>query len=322
MNGTLIVSERGFKVWVSRQLVFEWEDEMLKAIEGSRLFLEKDFEVNGHRLLGSLARRTGINFYSLQLRGRNAFRFSMSPDLNHNPWNLPEISTNIIDFYLTKDSLKRFYANYDKVDRLYVSSREVFEFLMDNHPEREVRHLPLTLPDKYRITKDTQFDKKYDIVMLGRQSPTLRGYLEEYSTKHALYYVQNTGRKGENLKYLTNRGEVIPDIVTREDYMNLLRKSRMALYGTSGIDGERPTNGFHQVTPKFLEDIACGCHVISRYVDNPDTDFFELGRMSMRVNNFQQFEEAMEYALHEPVDMQKYAEYLQNHYTSTYRYLM
>ena len=318
----IIISERGHETWASWQLVYEWEDEMVKSFNGSNLYLSKDIVIKGHHVLRYLARKTGININTLFLHGKDTFRFCMSPELEGSEWNWPNLSVDIIDFYLKKEQLHNFYRCYSKVKSLYVSSREVYEFLLANNPEREVRHLPLTLPDKYRITRETNFAKKFDLVMLGRQSNVLVDYLHEYEKNHQIYYIYNTGKKGENFNYITNKGEVIPEVLNREDYINLLRKSKVILYSTAGMDSVRKTNGFHQVTPKFLEAIASGCHVISQFLDNPDTEFFELNRMSQRVKCYKDFEKAMDYALSTPVDMQQYSQYLEKHYTSTYKNLM
>lgn len=312
----LIVTQRKYQHWPSWDLVYEWEDEMLKSIDGSKLFYAKEFFIKGHHALSFLARKTGININSFLMKGRDAFMFAMSPDLNNNVWDLPNISTNIIDCYPTSEMLPSFYNNYSKVKNLYVSSREVYEYLMQHNPEREVKHLPLTLPDKYKITKDTTFEKKYDLVMVGRQSPTMLEYLHEYEKNHLISYVYRGKIEGGNFPYYTNKGDFVGFANTRDDYFKLMHQSRVALYSTPGIDDGKQTNGFHQVTPRFLEEIACGCHVISQYIDNADTEYFELGRMSTRVNNYKDFEQAMENAVSEPVDMKTYSEFLEKHYTS------
>lgn len=80
--------------------------------------------------------------------------------------------------------------------------------------------------------------------------------------------------------------------------------------------GPLRSNGFNQVTPRFLEYLACGCHIISRYPDNPDTAYFNLAGMSTRVDSYQAFEETFDRARTIPCDMAGYASYLDKHYTS------
>lgn len=320
----LIVTNRAFQHWQSWDLVYEWEDELVKTFKGSKLYKAKEFLIGGHLNIKSIANKTGVNINRFLLLGRDAFRFSMAPDLNNNIWNLKGISTDIIDFYPKREMLSAFYRNYSKVKNLYVSSREVYDFLLKNQPEREIKHLPLTISDKYRISNDTTFEKKYDLIMTGRPSPKLLEYLKKYEKTHPITYVYRGKIENNNFPYYTNKGEFVGYGNTRDQYLTLMKNSKIALYSTPGINDEKEniTNGFHQVTPRFLEEIACGCHVISQYIDNSDTEYFELGNMSSKISNYIEFEQAVEEDLATDVDMKKYSDYLEKHYTSTYNKLM
>ena len=54
------------------------------------------------------------------------------------------------------------------------------------------------------------------------------------------------------------------ELASRDGYLDSMKKSRIALYATPGIDGgEKRTNGFSQVTPRFLEMVASGCNIIA-----------------------------------------------------------
>lgn len=319
----IILTERAYQHWPSYDLVYEWEDELVKTCPKSKLLCIKQAIVKGRNLLNTVYIKTGINIHQLALRNRSSFMFAMAPKLDNNIWNFPNLSVNIVDFYLGKDMLPAFYTNYDKIRNLYVSSLEVYDFLRANNPMREIKHLPLTLPDKYRITKDTNFNKRYDLVMVGRQSPTMIGYLHQYEKVHSFSYVYRGKIKGNNFPYYTNKGEFVGYMNTRDDYFKLLRSGRIVLYSTPGIDDGKVTNGFNQVTPRFLEALACGCHVISQFVDNSDTDYYELNKMSIRVSNYHDFESAMEEALSTKIDMGIISDYLEKHYTSSvYKYIM
>ena len=309
--------------WPSWDLVFEWEDEMVNSIPNAKLFHAKDFCIADKPFFEILGSEIGFNHNTLLLHGENSFHFEMTAVARRNRiWNQSNISTCVIDFFATKNWLHTFYKMHNRVKQLYVSSKEVYDFLQTNNPEREVKHLPLTISDKYRISKDTKYDKQYDLVLVGRQSPTMMDYLHTYEKAHPITYVYRGKIDGNNFPYYANNGKFVGYGNTREEYFNLLRYSRTVMYSTPGIDDGKQTNGFHQVTPRFLEAIASGCHVISQFIDNPDTDFFELDKMSQRVKCYKDFEKAMDYALSTPVDMQKYSQYLEKHYTSIYKNLM
>lgn len=91
----------------------------------------------------------------------------------------------------------------------------------------------------------------------------------------------------------------------------------IGLYSTPGMDGCKiEANGYNQVTPRFLEYISCGCHVLARYPDNEDTDWYDLQTMAKRINSYEEFEIAVDEARKNPVDMKLYSDYLAKHYTS------
>lgn len=174
----------------------------------------------------------------------------------------------------------------------------------------------MSISDKYAITQQTKFEKPYELIVMGMPNKVLNDYLEQYAKTHSdLYYVYRV-QDGGQFMYYTSRGECLGDINTRHKYMELMRKSRCALYSTPGVDGRKQTNGFNQVTPRFLEFISAGCHVISRYEKNSDTDFYEMDKMSMRANTYEDFARALDYARTTDVNMQAYSDYLAKHYTS------
>lgn len=74
-----------------------------------------------------------------------------------------------------------------------------------------------------------------------------------------------------------------------------MRKGKMGLYSTPGIDGdESRTKGYHQVTPRFLELVATGCHIIARYSMNSDTEYYDLKSFSENIETYEQFEMAVQ----------------------------
>lgn len=100
-----------------------------------------------------------------------------------------------------------------------------------------------------------------------------------------------------------------------------MRQARCALYSTPGIDGgEARTNGYNQVTPRFLEEIACGCNVICRYKPNSDTEYYEMEKYWKNIETYEDFSIEFEKALFEEADMEFASKYLSKHYTSVRAY--
>ena len=227
------------------------------------------------------------------------------------------IIPNIIDFFLEKKDLPLFYSRYSNAPVVLISSKEVFDYLKAENCPIPINHLALSISDKYSITPTTKYKKEYDLIIMGRQNPILEKYIDRYAADHPdLLYVYRKFVNGEFL-YYTSKGELLGNIDNREDYMNLMRKARIGIYSTPGIDGgEERTKGFNQVTPRFLEYIASGCHILARYPQNSDVDYYNLSSIAPSIDTYEQFEAQMNNAKNNEVDMKKYSEYLSHHYTS------
>lgn len=304
-----IISSRNYNMWPSWDLVYEWEN-----IISERLGLSFHYEkkVMNNRYLKRIP-------FLLQLfqTALPAFRFDMTPNLHSQVNNRTNIIPCIVDFYLKEKQLKNFYNCYKKNKVVLVSNREVYDYLKSINCPLNIQHLALSISDIYRIDSTTRFEKKYDLVMMGRQNPILKKFVDEYAAKHRdfkyVYRIQNDGV----FNYYTSDGDCLGDINTRDKYIKLMQSARVGLYSTPGIDGgEVKTNGFSQVTPRFLELIACGCHVLARYKNNSDTQYYELEKFSPILSTYDEFEDAMDKRLRTEVSMKDYSDYLSKHYTS------
>lgn len=304
-----IITERFINNSVSRHLVYEWEDIFSQNLS---IPLKRQSIIVQKRKLQYIG-------FLLPFAHPNklSFVFEINPILRNRIYNTNRVIPNIIDFYLNEGHLKPFETMYNKNPIVTVSSREAYDFLINKGLKLNIAHLPLSISDKYRISKTTHFVKKYDMVLMGRQNPILEQFLYKYvSTHHDFVYVYRK-RVGNQFLYFSSTGESLGDINTREKYIDLMRKSRISLYATPGIDGdESRTNGFSQVTPRLLELISSGCHILARYKNNSDTDYYELETIAKSINTYQEFEKKLDFARQEEVDMGKYATYLERHYTS------
>ena len=307
-----ILTKRLFEHWSSYDLVYEWED-VLK--ESFTCLLEDERKI----LYNKYFKRIPL-LPQLVQTSKLAFKFEMSPVVKYRADNKINIIPCIIDYYLPDKHLSDFISSYIRNKIICISSKEVYDYLVEKGVNKKLNlvHLPLSISDKYKITKNTKFEKKYDLVLMGRQNPILKGFLDSYIKDHNDFYYVYREQRGNEFLYYTSRGECLGDINTREKYIDLMRQAKCGLYATPGIDGgEARTNGFSQVTPRFLELIACGCHIIARYKRNSDTEYFQINKFSESIDDYESFERALDYARNNPVDMNKCSIYLENHYTSS-----
>lgn len=309
MEITRILTCRNYDQRFFWQIVFEWEDIFAKEM-GVPLWKEPQIARNPHAfrlpILGDL----------VTMGKGHVFRYDMSSGI-YDFWNTRRVIPCIIDFIMNMKRLQEFECAYKKHRIVLLSSLEAYDILLQHQTKLRIGHLPLSLSDKYRITPDTKIEKKYDLVLMGRQNPVLMEYVGEYAKKHSdfIYVYKPETEKG--FKYYTSKGTVVGDVLDREQYMQLTRLTKCSLYSTQCVDGgPQWRNGYNQVTPRFLEMIASGCHVIARYTDNPDTRFYEIEKFAPMCDSYSDFEKQLDKARNEDVDMAMYAKYMEKHYTS------
>ena len=75
-------------------------------------------------------------------------------------------------------------------------------------------------------------------------------------------------------------------------------------------------NGWNQVTPHFLEEVAGMCHIIARYPENADTQWYEMDQICKCVGSYEEFAQLVDRYRNESVDYEKYTRYLKKHYTT------
>lgn len=322
INSILSKRNQPYRFWMD--LVYEWEDVFSTMLS---IPYKNDFLIDDRRIFRILNKKV-CGFFNgkigqLLLGNNNLLKFDLT-SFSSEFYNYPNVVPIIIDFWVKKTELKNFYKRYSNHKVIFITSREAFDLLKNNDCPLNIYHLPLSISDKYRITSSSFFEKKYDLLIMGRQNPVFEKWLQEYKTKRTDFtYIYSRWEKKHLLDrgtrvYYTSEGVRLGSIKKRQDYINFLRTSRIALYSTPGKDANSGDHrfGFNQVTPRFLEFLACGCNVLCRYDSSPDTRWYELDKYWPSIENYQQFEEAMDKARTVSPSMSFYSDYLDQHYTS------
>ena len=229
--------------------------------------------------------------------------------LSHNNNVIPII----IDFFLKKDDLSLFYDRFKYCKCLLISSLEVYDFLTQNQCPIPYFHFPLSLPDQYNLDR---CEKKHQILLAGRQNRLLKEYLIKYIVEFPKTEFVYESEK-EKFLYLSNKSGEIGNFSGRADFIGLLKMSKIFFYTTPGIDDEENrTNGFNQVTPKYLELLAADVKIIARYPKNRETDYYELNKVCPNIDSYEQFRKVLSEYLKDslPNGMGKFI--LEKHLTS------
>lgn len=304
---------------VFADIIYEWEDILSRQLE-IPLLDRSESEVSFDKKCRNLYKKTKIPFYRLysilDKRGKNIFMFDIGTKKQDGIYNAPNYIPCLIDYFFTDDEYTKFIRAYNRNSLVLVSSREVYEYLINKNCSIPIEHFPLSIADNY--WQDEPFEKKYDLVMFGRQNPLLIKYINRYEKMHSDFrLVRRKNENGHFIYYLSSTGETVSICDTREEYMKLVSQSKVAVYATPGMDESRlGANGWNQVTPHFLEGIAGQCHIIARYPDNADTQWYEISKLCKSVETYEEFEELMDKYIREVVDLKFYNEYLKKHFTS------
>lgn len=302
-----ILSHRGYEHWPSWDLVYEWEDAISKHYP-AKIYHDTYRRQSSKKL----AKYRFLDWFILPFGKKIVFH--MTPQVNNFADHHHNIIPCIIDFYLkSEEELNAFYRSYAKHKLVLISSKEAYDFLIQQNCPLNIQHWALSISNIYE--PKSEYRKEYDLVMVGRQNPILEGFVHEYAKRHRDFVYVYRIIEGTNFHYYSSKGEFVGDINNREDYIKLMRKSRIGLYSTANIDSD---NGipYNQVTPRFLELISSGCHIIARYKKNSDTDYYGLEQLCKSIDTYEQFEEKMDYARTHRVDTDIYRNYLKKHYTS------
>lgn len=306
-----IISKRNFHDGGAHHIVYLWEDcfsKMLDAKIISRnkylIFIDKlltKFDLN---ILGQFNIMRGFYFSMVEL-GKS--------DMFNSKYTIP----CIVDFYLQENKFNEFFHSHSRNQLVLISSLEVFEKLQKTKYFNIVKykHLPLSLPDKYRINPDSKFEKIYDLILLGRQDPVLEIFVRKYENFHPDFHYLYRSADNGGFSYFDSKAGFLFNSNNHDDYMKLTSNGRVSLYSTRGLM-EESANGYNQVTPRFLELISSGCHVIMRYPENADTQYYKLSQFGPSCDTYELFEKLMDKYLKTEVDMNFYTNYLVDHYTS------
>jgi len=321
MKFNKILTNRNYQHWPSWHIIHEWEDEISSSMNIPLYEMPRKDNV-----LRKYVRKIDAKFFKDKLEKkfyklwplnkRKALYFEINTGKFKGFFNKLNTVPIIIDFW-NKPQIEKTKIKYSDCPILLITSLEVLDFFKKNNFQNKLVHFPMTLPSIHELKVNDKLEKKYDIIIAGRKNPVLFKYLEKYENEHPdIEYIYQVDRGGQ-LYYESNKQGFIGNFHSREDYMNLIKMSKVGFYSTPGIDGgESRTHNFNPVTPRFFELLSGGCHVIARYPKNKETEYYNLDSISAFVDSFSSFKTTLTKFLNSPPPISNNAEYLKNHYTS------
>jgi hypothetical protein len=324
MELKIIYTERNFNNWPTWPLIYEWEDviaaslnlELSDVIKASvtTYYLDKILRFVSRNIFGD---NRLIIFADKIINKPLAIYFELLPRSSFYFTGSKNTIPVIIDFSKTLN-LNLFYNAYKNCKVVLIANLQAYNYLKQCKCPLNIYHFPQSLADKYKIRPNSSFKKLYDVIIPGRVDSILLGFLKEYEKKFPDIECLYREYINEEFVYISSRTGICYKGQEREEYMNLLKASRVTLYSTVGIDGDNArTGGFSPVTPRFLEMVSAGCHIIARYPTNEETQYFELNKICISCDDYSLFEKELSKALNVAgPDLKLYESYLAKHYTS------
>lgn len=299
----------------SHKIVIEWE-EILAQILGLKIKKGGLYTDKFHRVFEKF-NRTWLYHFLLPKRDLR-LDFVMCAGLNkkceYNKNTIPVI----IDYWLDDKDIPLFTEVFKHCPLVLLTNKEVYDTLKANDCTLNIEHWPLSFPDYYSLAKEKTENKQYEFSIIGRPNPFFIRMLDEYCKTHKDFtYLMNNGDI-YNRKYINQLGEVVADDNTREDYLNMIRKTKISCYTTPGMDeSKKDTSRFNQVTPRVFELLSNGCQVIGHYPkDGADIIWYGLSDVVPNINNYEEFENVLDGMRKSKFNYEKTKTFMDKHYTS------
>lgn len=332
LNIKNIISDRNFESWVSYQLIYEWEDQLSETLQIPIIDNPDRLETTFiNRIRYNISKRVSYPVIKLirslfPKRSKECsvslyFNLIVSAPIELKRSRLNKIIPVIVDAFIDEKFLSEFNNKYTDCPLILISSIEAYNYLKSVNCPLNIKYWGLSLPDKYKMSREHIYPKKYDILLAGRQNTCLEEYLEKYIQQNNgldLNIVRSDIQNGQ-LIFTSNKDGILGSFNSRDEYMQLLRKARIVFYATPGQDGgEKRTKGYNPVTPKYLESLSAQCKVILRYPDTVETQLYGLPKVCPNIDSYESFEYQINKYISEKdeFDIDTYTDILNKSYTT------
>ena len=218
-----ILSERKISKFHSRDIVYEWEDE-ISSLLNLQICITKLSNGFFARVINYIdkfifnGKLTSLYYtYLFGQRGGKYLFYEMNPRYFYSYSNSKYAIPIIIDFW-DRDKIDKFKKYYSSSKFLLITSTEVIDFLRSEMVDVKLIHFPMALPTKYKLDPNFKTIKKYNLVLAGRINKQLKGFLDMYVNENPDFeYLYQTRINGQYW-YASNLNGVVGHFRSREEY--------------------------------------------------------------------------------------------------------
>ena len=294
------------------KIVYEWEDYISEAYNLPIHLIE-----NQNRFIFKLKRKYK-NLFSKRIKRNESIElaFVIHPcDLRY------YFNKNCIFVFIDiwPDDEKGLVRRMGKKTPFFVTSLDVYEHFKLKFNMNNVYYMPLSISDVWKLKKVPE--KRIDLVQIGRKNEILHNFAIRYVKENPQvdYVYSDMNWTMDRRIYTSTKYGAFGDVDTRDDYMNLLKESKICVLSSPGVDGSRPQcKDMDYPTPRFYESAINYCHMVGRYSDNEEFKMQKIPNVCMKVDTYEDFKQYVNQILKGgysfPVD--KWDEFINLHLTS------
>jgi hypothetical protein len=307
-------------------IVYAWEDELSRVLSIPLIHVGSRYDqIYKPDLMRKILNR--LNFYQTKDRvlfqpSRYYLAFHIGPPGVYSFHSRKDVVPIIIDFWKSED-LKQFKSIFSLNKCVFVTSKEVFNYLNGKQLNLKLNLLSLSLPDSMfhsylQMRKKSNFNNRpFDLIQVGRQNSKLNTYIASLLKEFPeINYVWGKLEQGKMHMHSTRSG-YLGIFDTRESFLELLSQSKISLLSAPGMDADAiRTGGFSPVTPRFLESAACGCHLVGMYRQNDDFIHYGIEEVCVNIKDYNDLKNTVLGWLSAKAAPRDYTSFLQKHLTS------
>ena len=286
---TGIYSLRKIHNEVFRDVVYEWEDDISEIENANIIRCSK----NTYELLKSNSFKKLI-YHVLKKRKKKDFK------------NKDDIKIGFVvvysdfEYIVNKSCIPVFLdIGLGQVDEIchrmgdnpfVVTILDIFNVIKKKYSTSKCIYMPLMISSRWAVK--SSMNRKIDLVQPGRKNDLLHSYAIRFVNEYPEYeyvYSGPDGTTGE-LKYYSTKERVIENVLTREQYINLLSESKICILSSPGIDNCKSwIKGIDFPTPRFYEAPILHCNVIARYTENEEFSLQKINSICKSIKTYEDF---------------------------------
>lgn len=264
-----VITARATKKWPTWQMIHEWEDYLTVSL-GARFkplspacMVADPFYREGMYDIVYLPISDMLRYYE-----KNRQILPIVMDL----WQK--------DF----EQFERLASNFRLI---FLTSLQVFRVMRDRGLSN-IRYLPFALADKYLDYPAAE--KTIDIVQFGRRDKLLESYMEQLLKRHPHLHYLTTVTEDDTVYFFSNQQGRLQESDSRESFMKMLSRCKISLVHSPGMDEQGTSGEIMPVSPRYLESIAAGCHLVGRIPRHDEFDLLGIRPFCHHADDYETFE--------------------------------